>query len=414
MSTTLQHLSADLLSKGIQITVNDVYNHLRHFIAQDLAYKVLSRLQLVIFTQVAHKEPVLINAEDYITTREVRSIWSKESRTLESNTTAPVCMARKLSAQNVVQICRSVDIKNFIISRSHSISPVEFFDVAVNFSVCLFQRVNAIFEKPDRKLALHGAPHTLNAALCLRRPRQDLMDVELFANALPLGALFMHDLELFPGGQVFTMRSMTEDSSTIGVNLPRHAVGIAGLTQDLQVAIKAFKLGKIEPGYFPGGVVNPARQTIAFLITELIEPGKRSTVHLHKVALTIPPQTRTVYRLFLFHAVRLRRDQTVLFHNFTHRRKRDFNALELLQAPAEIRKVDVGIMAGVKQDNPLGQSWINLVFRNAATVPVFEQRIPQKRVLLLEDTQMLPSIAGRLCSLPERILAIIKTFDVHR
>ena len=207
---------------------------------------------------------------------------------------------------------------------------------------------------------------------------------------------------------------MTEDSSTIGVNLPRHAVGITGLTQDLQVAIKAFKLGKIEPGYFPGGVVNPARQTIAFLIAELVEPGKRSTVHLHKVALAIPPQTWTVYIFFLFHAMRLRRDQAVLFHNFTHRRKRDFNALELLQAPAEIRKVDVGIMAGVKQDNPLGQSWINLVFRNAATVPVFEQRIPQKRILLLEDTQMLPSIAGRLCSLPERILAIIKTFDVHR
>lgn len=367
-----QTLGADFFSKSEQVAVNNIYNYLREFIAQDLAYKVFSRLELVVFTQIAHKKPMLINTENHITAREIRRIWSKESRALEGNTTAPIRMTRKLSAQNVVQVCRSVDIKNFIISRSHRVSLIEFFDVAVNFSVCLIHRINAVLEKPDRKLPLHGAPHTLNAALCLRRPRQDLMDVELFANALPLGALFMHDLELFPLRKVWTPRSMTKDCSTIGVNLPGNTIERAGLTQHLQVAIKAFKLGKIESGDFSGGVVNPARQTIAFLIAELVEPGKRSTVHLHKITLAIPPQTRTMHRLLFFHAMRLRRDQAVLFHNFTHRRKRDFNALELFQAPAKIRKIDVGIMAGVKQDNPLSQSWINLVFWNAATVPMFE------------------------------------------
>ena len=105
---------------------------------------------------------------------------------------------------------------------------------------------------------------------------------------------------------MLTMRSMTKNCSAIRINLPRHAVGSAGLTQNLQVAIETFVLGKVEPGDFSGSVINAARQTITFLIAELVEPGKRSTIHLHKIALTITTETRSVNNLLFLDAVRFR------------------------------------------------------------------------------------------------------------
>ena len=198
-STTSQHLSADFLSKGKKIAIDDVYYYLRQAITEDFLNKVIGRLQLVIFTQVAHKEPMFVNAKDHIPPGEIRRVWSIERRTLEGYATPTISPARKLSTQNVVEICRRVDVENFIISRNHSIGIVETFDVAVNFTICFFDIFNAILEKPDRKLALDRAPHSLDAALCLWRPRQDLMDVELFTNTLPLSSFFMHNLELFPG-----------------------------------------------------------------------------------------------------------------------------------------------------------------------------------------------------------------------
>ena len=140
-------------------------------ITDNLTYKVLSRLQLVIFIQVPDKKPAFIYAEHHITPRKVRRIWSKERGALEGNTAAPISTTSKLSTKNVVQVCRRVDIENLIISRNNSISLVESFDIPVNFTVCLFNRINAILKKPNRKLALDRTPHTLNSALSLRRPR---------------------------------------------------------------------------------------------------------------------------------------------------------------------------------------------------------------------------------------------------
>ena len=124
-------------------------------------------------------------------------------------------MTRELSTQNVVKIRRRVDIENFFIGSLYSVGFIKTFDVAVKLTVCLFYGLKIVLKKPDRKLTLNGTPHTLNAALCLRRPRQDLMDVKLLADALPLGPFFMHNLELFPGSKLRALWSVAEDSSTI-------------------------------------------------------------------------------------------------------------------------------------------------------------------------------------------------------
>ena len=239
------------------------------------------------------------------------------------------------------------------------------------------------------------------------------MDAKLFTNALPLGSFFVHDFQFFPLRKVTAPRRMTEDSSTIRVNLTWHAVGFAGLPQNFQIAIKAFIFCKVQPGDFSRGIINPARETIALVVTELIEPRERSTVHLHQIALAIPTQTRPVNFLFLFHAVRLRRDQAVLLHNFTESSQRNVDAFKLRKTAAEVRKINVRVMAGIKQRDPLRQRRVRFVFWNTATVPVFKQRIPQERILLLEDTQMLTSIPSRLRSLAQGVLPIVKTFNVQ-
>ena len=226
-------------------------------------------------------------------------------------------MTRELSTQNVVKIRRRVDIKNFFIGSLYSVGFIKTFDVAVNFAVCLFYGLKIVLKKPDRKLALDGSPHTLNAALCLRRPRQDLMYMKLLADALPLGSFFMHNLELFPGSKLRALWSVAKDSSTIRINLTRNAIGKTGLPQDLKVPVEALVLCKIKPGDFTGSVINAARQTIAFIVAELIKPGKRSTVNLHKIALAIPTQTRTMHFFFLFDFMSLGRDQPVVLHDFS-------------------------------------------------------------------------------------------------
>ena len=325
---------------------------------------------------------MLINADNHIGAGEVRSLRCVESDALKSNAAGRVRTAGKLRTQNLIKVLRSVDIKNIVVRRNHGIGLIETFNVAVNFSVCFFHSINAVFEEPDRKLALDRAPHPLNAALCLRRPRQDLMDIKLFTNALKLRALFMHNLEFFPGSQILATRRVTEDSSAIRINLPRDPVGIAGLTQDLKVAIEAFVLSNVKAGDFPGRVVNATGETIALNIAELIEPGIRRAVHLHKVAFTIAPEPEPMNNLFLFSVVSLRRDQAVLLHDFSQSSKRDVDTFEVRQAAAEVGKIDIGIMARIQQRDPLRQSRVCFVFWNASPVPVFKQSVPQQRILL--------------------------------
>ena len=284
-------------------------------VAYDLAYHIFSRTQTVIHTEIPDKNAVFINAEHNITPGEVRSTRSIKSGVLKSNAAAPIGPPRELSAENIVKVCRRVNVKYFIIGGSHGIRLIETFNVAVDFTVCLFNGFNTVFIKPDRKLSLYGAPHTLNAALCLRRPRQDLMDMQFFANALPLGAFFVHYFEFFPLSKVRATWSETKDSGAVGINLARHAVGPARLTQDLKVAIKTFILGEVQAGDFTGRVVNSAGETIAFIVPGFVEPRKRSAVDLHKVALTIAPEPRPVNRFFLFDFVSLRGYKAVVFHN---------------------------------------------------------------------------------------------------
>ncbi len=299
---------------------------------------------MIIHTKVTNKQPAFIYAEHNVLARDVRRVWSKEGSRLKSNAAGAVGPARKLSTKDVLQVFRRVDVKNIIISRNNSILLVETFDVPGNCFVSFLHGLNAIFIKPDRKLALDRAPHPLYAALCLRRPRQDLMDVELFTDTLPLGAFFMHNLQLLPLGKIFSFRRMTEDSSTIGINLPRHAIGSAGLPQDFQVAVKTLELGKVQTGDFSSSVVNTTGKAIALVVTKLIEPGERSTVDLQKITFAVAPETRPVHFLLSFYTVSFRRDQAVVLHNFSKRSKRNVDTFKLREAPAEVRKIDVGIM----------------------------------------------------------------------
>lgn len=357
---------------------------------------------------------MLIDTEHHITARKIRSTRRIESRAVKGNASTTIGPARNLRTQNVVQVCRRLNIKIIIISRRDRVVFIKLLDVTAKLPVCFFHGRNSVFKKPYRKLALDRTPHALHAAFSFRRPRQDLMDVQVVTDPLPLGPLFLHSFEFFPLRKLRPLWSITKDSSTIRVNLARNTEGTTGLPQDFQVPIKAFILGKIQAGNFTRSVVNATGQTIALIIPRFVEPSVRSTIHLHKVTFTIATKPRPMYRSRLFLFVSFGRHQAVLVHNFTQRDKRDFYTFELFQAPTEIRKIDVRIMTGIQKSNALGQSRVNFVFRDARRIPMLKHRLAQVSVFLFEATQMVNRIPGRLGSLAQGILAIIKTPDVNR